>query len=878
VRKITGWFWGLRRPVRWIVALATLVVLVVVAVTLSATTWEYTNSSAFCGTTCHTMPPEYTAYQISPHARVPCVDCHLGQDTILLTVPRKAKEVSHVVNALTQAYEPPIYVKNLRPARDTCEKCHNPDKFSSDTFVENKRYAQDEENDVTRTFLIVKTGGGTRREGLGRDIHWHIENEVWFYSDDPLKQTIPYVREIGPDGKMTEYFDAEAGLPPDFGRQVEGQLHRMDCIDCHTRISHLFRSPTDALDEALARQQIDSSIPYIKKKGVEVLEQQYESTGQGLQAVDALDDWYRENYPDYYAENQATVQQAVQIIKDIFTVTVFPNLGVGWQTHPDNSGHLEFPGCFRCHDGKHTSPEGQTVRLECNICHSIPEVVEGNMAAPVLSVERPGEPASHRDSNWLARHRYEFDATCATCHDVSNPGGTDNTSFCSNSACHGTQWKYVGLDAPAIKALVGPPPVPGSGEAHPVPHPIAARTDCRVCHALDGVIPFPDDHTSYEDNLCIDCHEPIMTVGNVELERIPAPPIPHTLEGRRDQCLVCHGADAFRPYPADHVGRSTSSCLSCHEQVTPVQVGAAPAEQPAAAGPAPIPHTLEGRDNCLVCHDLGGLKPFPADHAGRSTDTCTTCHQPAAPTGTEEASSATEESAEETEAAAAPEIPHALEGRQDCVACHGLDGIQPFPADHAGRTSDTCQACHKPAVAPQAEETSTPGPQATEEPTTGSQAEATSTPEPQATEEPAAEGPPAIPHALEGRGDCVACHGPDGIQPFPADHAGRTSDTCQACHKPAPASQGEATPTPEPRASAEPTATLRGEATSAPEAQVTAEPTDEGPPPIPHSLEGREDCLVCHGLDGIKPFPADHARRTPVMCPACHELQGEEEN
>jgi nitrate/TMAO reductase-like tetraheme cytochrome c subunit len=826
VRKIIGWFWGLRRPTRWVVALATLVILVLVAITLSATTWEYTNSSAFCGTTCHTMPPEYTAYQISPHARVPCVDCHLGQDTILLTVPRKAKEVSHVVNALTKAYEPPIYVKNLRPARDTCEKCHNPDKFSSDTFVETKRYAQDEENDVTRTFLVVKTGGGTRREGLGRDIHWHIENEVWFYSDDPLKQTIPYVREIGPDGEMTEYFDVTAGLPPNFGQQVEGQLHRMDCIDCHTRISHLFRSPADALDDALARQQIDSSIPYIKQKGVEVLQQPYESTEQGLQAIDALDDWYRGNYPDFYAENQAAVQQAVAAIKDIFTVTVFPNLGVGWQTHPDNSGHREFPGCFRCHDGKHTSPEGQTVRLECNICHSIPEVVAGDTAAPVLSVERLGEPASHRDSNWLARHRYEFDATCATCHDVSNPGGTDNTSFCSNSACHGTQWKYVGLDAPAIKALVGPPAVPGSGEAQPVPHPIAARTDCRVCHGLDGVIPFPDDHTSYEDNVCIDCHEPIMTVGNVELEKVPAPLIPHTLEGRRDQCLVCHSADAFKPYPADHVGRSTSSCLSCHEQATLTEVSEAPTEQPVSAGPAPIPHTLEGRDNCLVCHELGGLKPFPADHEGRSVDTCTTCHQPAAPAATEEASSATEESAQE----------------------------------------------------PEGKATSTPAPTASAEPTATPRSEATATPKPQATEEPTSEGPPAIPHSVEGREDCLACHGLDGIQPFPADHAGRTSATCQACHKPTAASEGEATATPKSTASAEPTATLQSGETATPKSQATATPTAAGPPPIPHSLEGHEDCLVCHGLDGIKPFPADHERRTPVMCPACHELQAEEEN
>jgi len=622
--------------VRWIVVSVTVVVLILVAITVSATTWEYTNSPAFCGTTCHTMPPEYTAYQVSPHARVACVDCHLGQDTVLLTVPRKAREVSHVVNALTKAYEPPIYVKSLRPARDTCEKCHNPDKFSSDAFVEVKRYAEDEANSEVRSYLIVKTGGGSRREGLGRGIHWHIENEVWFYSDDPLKQTIPYVREVAPDGQVIEYFDVEAGLPPDFGQKVEGQLHRMDCIDCHTRISHLFRSPSDAMDDALARGQIDKSIPNIKERGVQVLSQKYASNEEGLQAVEALQTWYQDNYPGYYAAHQEAVQNAVQRIKEIFTVTVFPNLGVGWQTHPDNAGHREFPGCFRCHDGKHTSPEGKTVRLECNVCHSIPEVVEAGKAAPVMSVDKPGEPNSHLDSNWLARHRYQFDKTCAACHDVSNPGGVDDSSFCSNSACHATQWKYVGLDAPAIQALVEPPPVPGSGEPRPVPHPIAARTDCDVCHASDAVRPFPADHAGYDQTLCTQCHQPTLVEEGSQPEAVSIPPIPHSLEGRRDQCLTCHGEGGFRPYPADHMGRTTETCLSCHQPAEELSQPAASGEaEPSAtpesepaAGPAAIPHSLEGRDDCLLCHKSDGVKPFPADHEGRTSEMCQACHKP----------------------------------------------------------------------------------------------------------------------------------------------------------------------------------------------------------------------------------------------------------
>ena len=625
MNKFRQWLFSLSRPVRWVVVLIILAGVTLTAVTVSAATWEYTNSPEFCGTACHTMPPEYTAYQVSPHARVDCVDCHLGQDSFLLTVPRKAREFNHVINALTQAYEPPIYVKSLRPARDTCEQCHNPDKFSSDAFVEIKRYAADEENTEMRNFLIMKTGGGTQREGLGRGIHWHIENEVWYYTDDPLKQTIPYIREVTQDGEVIEYFDVEAGLPPDFGEQVEDQLRRMDCIDCHTRISHLFRSPSDAMDEALARRRIDRDIPEIKKQGVEVLRQNYISTEEGLAAVEEiLTTYYQVHYPDYYAENQEMVTDAVEEIKNIFTQTIFPNLDVGWQTHPNNAGHREFPGCFRCHDGKHSSAQNETIRLECNLCHSIPEIVGPGQSGPVLTIDRADEPESHLDSNWLARHRYEFDASCADCHDVSNPGGTDNSSFCANSGCHATEWKFVGLDAPAIRSLVEPPRLSGNGEPQPVPHPIGPRTDCTICHAADAVIPYPDNHTNYEQRLCTLCHQPTPAEGEEAVEAISVPSIPHLVENQQDQCLDCHSLDSIAPYPDYHAEWTSDTCLFCH------QMAEAPEEVSGEDQPARplIPHTLEGRDDCLFCHNLDSIKPFPANHEDRDVEDCQKCHKP----------------------------------------------------------------------------------------------------------------------------------------------------------------------------------------------------------------------------------------------------------
>jgi hypothetical protein len=313
----------------------------------------------------------------------------------------------------------------------------------------------------------------------------------------------------------------------------------------------------------------------------------------------------------------------VAAIKDIFTVTVFPNMGVGWQTHPNNLGHKEFPGCFRCHDGKHTSLKDQTIRLECNICHSIPEIVDNDKDAPLVSVDKPDEPESHLDSNWLARHRYQFDQTCAECHDISNPGGSDNSSFCSNSGCHATEWKFVGLDAPAIQALVEPPKEPGSGQPGPVPHPTGPRTDCAICHGPESARPLPADHPSYDQSLCTLCHQPSLAEAGGEVAGISVPAIPHLIEGQEDKCLTCHDLEAVSPFPDSHAEWPADACLLCHQM-------AEVTETEAESGRPEIPHPVEGREDCLLCHSLDGIKPFPANHEDRSVEKCQNCHKPQA--------------------------------------------------------------------------------------------------------------------------------------------------------------------------------------------------------------------------------------------------------
>ena len=210
----------------------------IIVFAITGASWEYTNSSEFCGTQCHTMPPEYASYQISPHARINCVECHIGRGLIATQFTRKASDLSHVIRYVGAGYETPIYVKHLRPATEICERCHNPEKFSDDSLRSFERFDAEKNNERSVTHLSFKTGGGTEREGRGKGIHWHIENQVeYIATDDPhLQQEIPWVRVTNSDGSTDVYVDVEADLPEDFVEQNEEHIATVDCMTCHNRI------------------------------------------------------------------------------------------------------------------------------------------------------------------------------------------------------------------------------------------------------------------------------------------------------------------------------------------------------------------------------------------------------------------------------------------------------------------------------------------------------------------------------------------------------------------------------------------------------------------------------------------------------------------
>lgn len=448
-------------PWRFILPFATLIVLFIAVTFGGIQTWEYTNSSEFCGTACHTMPPQSVSFLNSPHSNVTCEECHIGRASFINQMTRKSQALHEIYYMTFSLYEYPIRAKALRPALDTCEKCHRPETFVDDSMRVIKRFADDRENTATSVYLIMKTGGGDARQGNARGIHWHISSKVLYYSDDELSQTIPYVRVYNEDGTFIEYTDVESGFDPT--TVDESQLKPMDCVTCHNRVTHNFKEPSKSVDESMANGLIDPSIPLIHQKAVEALNTKYETRDEAMKAIAAIEENYKSNLFDYYSQNGQAVKDAVAEIQAIYDRTVFHEQKIDSTTYPNNLGHIDAPGCFRCHDGKHLNPENEAVRLECNVCHAIPVVAKADDFVTNIEISRGLEPETHFNSNWIAMHNQAIGPSCSNCHTTKDPGGTSDTSFCSNSACHGSVFTYAGFDAPTLREIIKsqlPPPEP----------------------------------------------------------------------------------------------------------------------------------------------------------------------------------------------------------------------------------------------------------------------------------------------------------------------------------------------------------------------------------------------------------------------------------
>ncbi len=355
---------------------------VVIAGQLTYSAVDYMDTDRFCGEVCHTvMQPEFTAYQQSPHARVACVDCHIGPGASWF-VRSKLSGMGQVIAVATDSYPRPIPspVENLRPARETCETCHWPERYTGDKVVVHTAYAEDEQNSATSTVLLMKVGGRAWNGTVGiHGAHLADNTTIEYIATDRERQTIPRVIFTGPDGKQTVFNAAGSDVTPE--QLAAGERRVMDCVDCHNRPTHIYQLPGRALDDAMASGHISPSLPFVKKQALAALQVDYPSREAAqLQIAMTLDGYYKQSYPDVYAQKQQRVREAITAVQGIYARNIFPEMKVTWGTYVNNLGHMDFPGCMRCHDGSHTSEDGNYIPVDCDTCHQLAAMDEKNPA------------------------------------------------------------------------------------------------------------------------------------------------------------------------------------------------------------------------------------------------------------------------------------------------------------------------------------------------------------------------------------------------------------------------------------------------------------------------------------------------------------------
>lgn len=336
--------------------------------------YEYTDSDEFCGQVCHTvMEPEFAAYQYSPHARVGCVKCHIGPGAGWF-VRSKLSGAYQVYAVMANVYPRPIPtpIENLRPAQETCEQCHWPKHFFSEKQRVNTYFLSDEHNTRWTLNLLMKIGGGNIEAGPTSGIHWHmnIANEVTYAALDSQRLVIPWVRARHPDGTVRVYRSTETEVSDDSLKNVF--TRRMDCIDCHNRPTHIYHPPARSVNHVMSLGWIDPDLPSVKSIAVQALEYPYSSKQAGLDSIRTIiQEFYAMNYPDIARTKKTAIERTVGEVQKIYSRNYFPEMRVSWKQFPDHIGHLFYPGCFRCHDGKHVSDDGKVLSKDCNVCHTI---------------------------------------------------------------------------------------------------------------------------------------------------------------------------------------------------------------------------------------------------------------------------------------------------------------------------------------------------------------------------------------------------------------------------------------------------------------------------------------------------------------------------
>lgn len=403
-----------QRNIALAVASGGLILLLAVFAT-SYQTFVYLESNAFCTDSCHSvMSPEGITHVDNPHSRVKCVTCHVGSGAAPF-MEAKLKGFNQLIAMVTGDYSRPILtpLHTMRPERVACEQCHWRDRWIGFKEKLLTYYGSSEENPRYEIRMLIKTGGGKSGLIAGGGIHFHVTEgrKVEFVARDTQKQDIAWVRVTNAEGEVNEY--NHDSKPLSDGERETLPVHQVDCLDCHNRPAHPFESPMRAINQAMVDQRIDPSIPGIKRVGVKALAQKYDSTEAALTGIEQLVlEHYEEEQAGYLGDNKDKVRAAVAEIQAIFSRTQFPEMRARWSAYPDNRGHREFPGCFRCHNQDMVDATGAAVFSDCTRCHVILTQIENGEETNQIDYEK-GQTFYHV----MNEETLDEFADCTACHD-----------------------------------------------------------------------------------------------------------------------------------------------------------------------------------------------------------------------------------------------------------------------------------------------------------------------------------------------------------------------------------------------------------------------------------------------------------------------------
>ncbi len=366
-------------------------------------TYHYSESVQFCGQVCHeAMNPEYVTYLRGSHARVDCVECHIGSGAewfVKAKINGTHQLIAYTLNNYKRPIETPL--KNLRPAQDICEKCHWPEKFHGNVEMVYDHFLSDKKNKPYTARLLMHVNVSTPGGHPG-GIHWHVSDteQVEYYADDDKRQSIPWMRVTNLKTGASEVFrtDDFKGEPP------AEKIRVMDCMDCHNRPAHVFPTANESVEKSLAAGRLSLKLPNIKRVAVQAMTQ--DSIKTDAEAAQKIADWIRAKYTDpaHAAELPATIAE----VQSAFAASIFPQRKADWRVYPNNIGHKDWLGCFRCHDNKHKNTAGQSVgSSDCNSCHTL--IAQGS-GAELDTLSAKGLTFKHPDGE------PDAELTCSDCH------------------------------------------------------------------------------------------------------------------------------------------------------------------------------------------------------------------------------------------------------------------------------------------------------------------------------------------------------------------------------------------------------------------------------------------------------------------------------